>query len=126
MTQGPFRVLIVEDEPLIGWMLEDIVGSMGMEVAGPFRTTAEANDYLRDFTPEVALLDVNLLDGDVFPVADALQETHVPMIFHTANLKCQELKARYHEAEVIMKPSDPATLQRVIGALQDRIPERSH
>jgi two-component system, response regulator PdtaR len=116
MKQGMFRVLIVEDEPLIAWMLEDIVCSLGLEVAGPFPSVEQAASYLQQATPEAALLDVNLLDGEVYPIADQLKGLNVPMIFHTANVRSDELKVRYGGAQVVMKPSDPVSLQHAIGA----------
>lgn len=109
-------VLIVEDEPLIAWMLEDVVSSLGLEVVGPFPSIEEASSLLDDVTPEVALLDVNLLDGEIYPVADQLKDRNVPLIFHTANSKGDELASRYRGAQVIMKPSDPQRLQQAIDA----------
>ncbi len=29
------RVMVAEDEPLIAWMLEDILSGMGLQVVGP-------------------------------------------------------------------------------------------
>ncbi len=109
-------VLIVEDEPLIAWMLEDLVGSLGLDIAGPFSSIAQASSFLRDATPEIALLDFNLTDGEIFPVADQLRRRNVPLIFHTANVKSGALATRYHGAQVIAKPSDPMHLQQAIGA----------
>lgn len=120
MKQHKCRVLIVEDEPLIAWMLEDIVSSLGLEVAGPFPTIEEASLYLKDSTPQAALLDVNLADGEVFPVADRLKQLNVPLIFHTANVKCDELKVRYQGAQVITKPSDPVRVQDAIHVAANR------
>lgn len=116
MKHELFRVLIVEDEPMIAWMLEDLVSSLGLEVVGPFPSVEQASTYLRQSKPEAALLDVNLVDGEVYPVADTLKELNVPIIFHTANVKCDELTSRYQGAQVIRKPSDPAILQSAIGA----------
>lgn len=116
MKHGNFRVLIVEDEPLIAWMLEDIVSSLGLDVAGPFGSVEEASCYLRDDIPEAALLDVNLPDGEVYPIADQLKDRKVPIIFHTANVRSDELKTRYDGARVIMKPSDPVSLRDALGA----------
>lgn len=109
-------VLIVEDEPLIAWMLEDVVSSLGLEAVGPFPSIKEASSLLNEVTPEVALLDVNLIDGEIYPVADQLKGRNVPLIFHTANVRSDELAARYAGAQVIMKPSDPQRLQQAIAA----------
>ncbi|MCD2174175.1 response regulator [Rhizobium sp. C4] len=112
-------VLIVEDEPLIAWMLEDVVSSLGLDVIGPFPSIKQASSYLQDVTPEIALLDVNLIDGEIYPVADQLEGRKVPLIFHTANVKGDDLAVRYEGAQVIMKPSDPQRLRQAIDAARD-------
>lgn len=112
-------VLIVEDEPLIAWMLEDVVNSLGLQVIGPVPSIEEASSLLNELTPEVALLDVNLVDGEIYPVADQLKVRNVPLIFHTANTKSDELALRYTGAQVIVKPSDPQRLQKAIDAARD-------
>lgn len=108
-------VLIVEDEPLIAWMLEDLVISLGLDVVGPFPSIGQASSTLQEVTPEIALLDVNLLDGEIYPLADQLDGRHVPLIFHTANAKSGGLKMRYQGAQVLAKPSNPQHLARAIG-----------
>lgn len=112
----PLRVLVVEDEPLIAWMLEDAVASLGHEVLGPFPSVQEAMNVLESEEPKIALLDVNLVDGDVFPLADRLHQLSVPLIFHTANVKGDELSRRYCNSQTVMKPSTPNLLENAINA----------
>ena len=105
------RVMVAEDEPLIAWMLEDILSGMGLMVVGPFSTVAEASSCISSATPELALLDVDLADGVVYPLADTLHAQDIPIIFHTANPDKVDLKSRYEGAEVVPKPSNPKRLQ---------------
>ncbi|MFY8142816.1 MAG: response regulator, partial [Caulobacter sp.] len=42
------RVMIVEDEPLVAMMVEDMLGDMGCEVAGSFGAVGAALAWLRD------------------------------------------------------------------------------
>jgi DNA-binding response OmpR family regulator len=68
----PLSVLIVEDEPLIAMMIEDLVDLLGHRVAGTADATATALPLVDADDFDVAILDVNLRDGPSWPVADAL------------------------------------------------------
>jgi two-component sensor histidine kinase len=54
------RVLLVEDEALVAMMMRDILLELGLSVAGPFCTPAEAFAAARDDGVDAAILDVNL------------------------------------------------------------------
>lgn len=108
------RVIVAEDEPLIAWMLEDTLAGMGLEVVGPFATVAEARSCAMSEDPQLAVLDVDLADGVVYPLADALHERRVPIIFHTANTDRVDLAGRYDGSQVVLKPSNVTLLQNVV------------
>jgi two-component system, response regulator PdtaR len=110
------RVIVTEDEPLIAWTLEDTLQSLGFDVLGPFRSVEEASKAVDRSLPQMALLDVNLVDGDVFPVADALYLKSIPLIFHTANTNSVDLAARYRGSQVVAKPSMPHDLAAALEA----------
>jgi CheY-like chemotaxis protein len=71
----PLSVLVVEDEPLIAMMLEDLLDLLGHNLAGSADSTAEALPLVANGGFDVAILDVNLRDGPSWPVADALEAT---------------------------------------------------
>ena len=75
------RVLIVEDEILIGMMIEDILTDLGCAIAGPCGSVASALDMIETGAPDVAVLDVNLAGEKVYPVAAALLRRHIPFMF---------------------------------------------
>lgn len=59
------RVLIVEDELVLADILEEVLLSYGFDVAGIATTINEAMTILlRGRTPDVAVIDVRLADGD--------------------------------------------------------------
>ena len=71
------RILIVEDEPLIAWMLADSLEDARHEVVGRAATMAEALALCEGAAaaPELALLDIKLRDGsNGVDVARALLE----------------------------------------------------
>ena len=78
------RVLIVEDESLVGLLLETIIEDMGCEPVGPAATLAEGLALAASDTSfSAALLDINLGSEKSFPVAEALKARGVPVVFST-------------------------------------------
>ena len=63
-------VLVAEDELLIAMDVMDELGAAGFVTVGPFAKTSQALDYCRSHTPDCAVLDVRLQDGESFPLAD--------------------------------------------------------
>jgi DNA-binding NtrC family response regulator len=73
------RVLIVEDEPVLSDDLSEIITAAEGVVVGPVATVKEARALIKDRVVfDVAILDVNLTDGVVTPVLEALQARGVP------------------------------------------------
>lgn len=81
------RVLIVEDQLLIALSLEDAVIELGYQVAGLAATRADA--LRAGKRADIALVDVNLLDGPTGPeIGKALAASKVSVLFMTANPEC--------------------------------------
>jgi DNA-binding NarL/FixJ family response regulator len=59
------RILLVEDSWHVGEALKEVLASLGSEVAGPAATVAEAECLLSERTPDVALVDIYLRDGEL-------------------------------------------------------------
>lgn len=77
-------VLIVEDEFLIAMELEWMFEARGWRVIGPAATVRDALHLLEGERPTVALLDVNLREELVTPVAEALIGLGVPFALASA------------------------------------------
>ena len=75
------RVLIVEDEALVAFMLEDALAEFGCIPVGPCSSVATALKLIGAETFDLALLDINLNGEKVYPVAYALAERHIPFLF---------------------------------------------
>ena len=72
------RLLIVEDEYLLAQEMADYFENLGTEVVGPVGTVARALDLIASSRIQVAVLDVNLRDERVYPVAEALTLKQIP------------------------------------------------
>lgn len=82
------RVLVVEDEALVAAELECLIAEAGHTVVGHAVTGEEALALAAELTPNIALVDVNLLDGATgVGVARRLLQDGVQVIFMTANPK---------------------------------------
>ena len=112
----PNVVMVVEDEFFVALDVEDVIACLGYEMVGPYPTIREAREGLSALTPDCAVLDVRLKDGDVFPIADALHAAKVPIVFHSGHADDRELRRRYPTALVCSKPSSPSSLQAAIEA----------
>jgi CheY-like chemotaxis protein len=77
------RVLVLEDEALIAAMVEDMLTDLGIVVVGPAATIERGLLLAQKEVLDAALLDVNIRSARVYPVADALQERGIPVVFAT-------------------------------------------
>jgi DNA-binding NarL/FixJ family response regulator len=73
-------ILIVEDEPLIALELKAAVEDAGGKVVGPVGSVKGALDLLTADAVVAAILDVELSDGNVVPVATALVQLGIPIV----------------------------------------------
>ena len=76
-------LLIVEDEQLIAAMLAEWLEEMNFEVIGPAKSSEEALALLSRSTPDAAILDILVEDGNSYAVARELQRRAVPFLFAT-------------------------------------------
>jgi CheY-like chemotaxis protein len=115
MPDAPRRILLVEDEPMIAFALEDMVIDLGFEVVGPAFRLAEALDLAGREQFEVAVLDVNLNEERSFKVADLLYARGIPFLFATGY--AEGGVGWDGEAVVIAKPYSRDQLARAIAGL---------
>jgi DNA-binding NtrC family response regulator len=66
------RILIVDDEPMIALLLETALADEDCTIVGPFSGVAAARSAAEGEALDFALLDVNVADGKVYPIADIL------------------------------------------------------
>lgn len=115
VPEQPPTILVVEDEFIIALDLSETVMDLGYRVEGPFVNKHNAFIAIDRALPDLAILDVFTADGEVFPLADALTEAGVPIIFHSGHVDPAEMRQRYPQARAIAKPCPP---DQLIGALK--------
>lgn len=112
-------ILVAEDEPLIALELCETVETAGYAVDGPFEDISSAMLSFQKHKPDLAILDVQLRDGNVFPLAEQLMAEDVPVIFHSGNYGPEDVVDRFPAASTLSKPCPPANIidsvQQVLG-----------
>ncbi|MBN8903761.1 MAG: hypothetical protein BGO51_26745 [Rhodospirillales bacterium 69-11] len=79
------RILVVEDDFLVGQVILDLLEDEGADVLGPIGTVDEAVAFVvaQDGNFDQAVLDLNLHGVKSYPVADMLARNNVPFVFMT-------------------------------------------
>lgn len=120
-----FKILIVEDEMLIGANISLQLHNLGYEVTAILPRGEDALKHIEDNPPDIMLLDINLkgsLDG--IETALKMQKSHnIPIIYLTANTD----DAHFNRAKetkpygFISKPFKKLDLQRTIELAIEQI-----
>ncbi len=111
-------VLIVEDEPLIALDLAMAVEEARGKVIGPAGSVCEALTLMEQHLVQAAILDVNLSDRDVTPIAELLIGGGVPVIFCSGLDLPVALRERYPSTWFCKKPIRAAQLlNKLIASL---------
>ncbi|MEJ1160308.1 response regulator [Prosthecomicrobium sp. N25] len=108
------RVLIVEDDPLIALDLEIIIAD---KVPAEVIVAASVADARRHVAEPItfALLDIDVLDGKTFEIAEALAARNTPFVFVSGS-KPQEVPEPLRRAGFIPKPYRPEKIEETVEA----------
>jgi len=81
------RILVVEDDPIIGADLEDRLTEMGYVVLGPVASGEAALEFFPDNCPDLVIMDIQLEGAwDGIETTRRIREKHtLPVIFLTSN-----------------------------------------
>lgn len=127
MSQSPdLRVMIVEDQALLAMELELVLAESGCDVVGCAMDRAGAFAIAERERPDLALIDINLLDGMTGPqIAQRLVgEFGSAVIFLTANP--EQIPDGFAGAlGAVSKPFDEATILAVVTFARQFIQHRT-
>lgn len=115
------RILVVEDEMIVAWVMEETLALFGCEVVGPAARVHQALAMAEADGIDAALLDVNLDGEKSFPVADALAARGVPFAFTTAYGR-DSLPDSYRRFPTLQKPFSAGQLADTLAKLLVRNP----
>lgn len=109
------KALVVEDEVIISFLVEDLLSEFSCDVSLAANVPS-ALKLLDEGKPDFAVLDVNVGDEMVFPVAERLKKAGVPFIFTTGYGR-GGLPREWADRPVLQKPYDASTLSEALAAL---------
>ncbi len=108
------RILIVEDEPVIAENISMYLDNADFEVSGIAYDSTEANEQLKNNTPDAAILDVNLESKeDGIDIANRInQQYQLPFLFLTSYSDKETLQRAkaVNPSGYIVKPFNEKTL----------------
>lgn len=119
------RVLIVEDEPMVAWLLQDILVDFGCTVVGPADCVEQALSMIEAQSVDLAVLDLNLRGQMSYPVADALAARNAPFVFTTGYAR-NRLMESYRHHPYLLKPYHRSAMRDALLDLLASAPPKLH
>lgn len=109
-------IFVVEDEAMIGMMLEDFLDALGHRLHGLASTVDEACAIARNGGFDAAILDCNLQGEKVWPAAEILREAGIPFLFATGG-STDDLPTQFAGNPTIAKPFTIGSVERALEKL---------
>ncbi len=105
------RILIVEDDMFVALDLETIVLQEAEAEVVSVASVSAAERAADDV--DMAILDIDVVDGKTYDLARRLHRRHTPFIFVSASRR-EEVPGELRAAPFIAKPYDPAAIVREV------------
>lgn len=107
------RILVVEDEMMVAWLLQDMLDHLGCVVVGPAFSVDEALAMIEAQAFDAAVLDVNLNGQMSYPVADSLVARNLPFVF-SSGYASNRLQEGYRTFPALQKPYHLSELRNAL------------
>ena len=114
------RILIVEDEPILAMLIEDMVVELGYAPIGPAMTVEAALALAASENLDGAILDMNLGGLPSRPIAESLKARDIPFIFATGYSSAQAsalTAGAIGETMVLRKPFSTQALSAALSQM---------
>ena len=116
LTENRLKILVVEDEGLVGALTSELIEQMGYAALGPCIDINEALAVMRRNHIDGAVLDVNLGGELVFPLAKALADRDIPLVFLTGYEK-SAVADEFEVFPILQKPVAADELRAALALL---------
>lgn len=114
------RILILEDDSFIAMDLQAILEEEGHEIVGIYSSIQEVKEHLKD-NFDYALLDIDVIGGKSFEVAEELLRRRIPFAFVSASLP-SDMPVSLKESSFIPKPFEGDMILRSVGQSASLVP----
>ena len=117
------RALIVDDEPLARERISSLLAEdPDVEVIGECSDGREAVEEIRQRSPDLVFLDVQMAEMDGFAVLDELGEGRIPAVIFVTAYDQHALKAfEFHALDFLLKPFDRERFDRALSRVKDHL-----
>ena len=116
MNTHALRILVVEDEAMIAFFIEDCLIALGHDVVGPTARVANALGLVDNEAFDLALLDINVAGEEIYPVAKALKARGIPFLF-LSGYGSKGLRDEWIDSAMLQKPFSPEALRDSIAKM---------
>lgn len=108
-------ILIVEDDPILSIMLEDMLSDIGYRCIKAGRLP-KAVSLAATADIDGAILDLNLAGVESYPVADELRCRGIPFVFSTGS-SAMDVREDYRAWPTLQKPFTDDELQQILASV---------
>lgn len=113
--RAPCRILVVEDEPLVAMLIEEILQDLGCIVVGPATRLDPAMRLVAETALDAAILDLNIHGQAIHPVVALLNARSIP--FAICSGSTPPLPEPFRDQLSLMKPFRRQALVEMVAAL---------
>lgn len=99
------RIFVIEDDPLMAMLLDDVLDVFGYEVAAMSAFMEDALSMLETQQFDAAILDINIHGFMCYEIAEQLQKKGIPFLFSTG-YHPTTLPKEYQDCPTLQKPYD--------------------
>lgn len=114
------QILVLEDDVLIALDLAATLEEMGATIQGPAHTAEQAELFIADRRPDLALLDIKLNGHTSEAIAERLEALNVPVVFVTGHSR-RHIPQRFQNHTILQKPVSPKALRDVMHDVADPV-----
>ncbi|KTC59448.1 MULTISPECIES: response regulator [Pseudomonas syringae group] len=110
------KVLLVEDETMLAMLMEMMLEDLGFATAYHASSLGEGIEYARNGDYDLAILDINIIGGNSFPIAAAIAHRGIPFMFCSGygRLGIPEV---WVDRRCVAKPFSAEQLNKALGEL---------
>jgi len=110
------RILVLDDELLIGLMVQDWLRELACETVGPANSAQQALLLIDKTPPDAAILDLMLGNETSYRVAAVLRSRRIPFAFATG-YGDKGLDSSFKNEMIIAKPFDFEAIKAALAGL---------
>jgi DNA-binding response OmpR family regulator len=111
------RVLVIEDEYFLADDIARMLAALGARVVGPYGDLDEATGVIDgNIVIDAAIMDINLRNEMVFPLARLLRSRKVPLVF-TTGYDRSSIEPEFQDVRLWGKPLDLKAMARELTSM---------